>query len=321
VPHDPLRFLAALAVLGVTLMGYGLHHHRRRFRRWVNRVTVGRVERRVAALSKAGRDQAAITVLDRAIVRVRAGQESGTSRLRLTNLLRLRAYHHHLIGRLDVARADANESVEIVDRLVTRYPEHAVWPKVTLARILGALGDDEAAVAQLWQAYALVQIAAKHGPISEVGRVAVATNLSMVLRRAQNVNEAIGLARWAIGVDTSVRPGARPSLAQAGVGWAKSALALAQTDAGQDGREAARDAVDIWHSLVDSGVVSEGQSEGLAYADFAMACAYRRFDPAVTSASGHRALTRFERLHAAVPGRYDRRLAEVTEFMSTIPVP
>jgi hypothetical protein len=330
VPDDSPRFLAALAVLALTLVGYRLHHHRRRIRRWVRRLTVGRVERRVATLSKQSRDQAAITLLDREIVRVRAGQASDASRLRLASLLRLRAYHHHLVGRLELARPDAFESVELIDGLVARYPGHAVWPKVTLARILVALGDDETAALHLWQAYALVQVAVKHGSNSvmsrpaasldsEVGRVAVAASLSMVLRRVKNVNEAIGLARWAISIDTSNRPGVRPSLAQAGVGWAQAALALAQTDAGQDGREAARESVNIWESLVDSGLLSDGQSEGAAYAHFAMAYAYRRFDPAVTSEFGHKALTRIQRLHAAVPGRYDRRLAEVTKFLNTVP--
>jgi tetratricopeptide (TPR) repeat protein len=313
VPDELIPLLVALALIGL-----GLYLNRSRIKHRAAGRHALRVERQVEELCEQGRHEAALTLLNREVDRLRRSATSDTTRLRLAHLLRLCAHHNQLIGRLDAALPYAEEAVGIVDELADRYPRHAVWPNVTLGQVLAGLDNDEAAAARLRQAYAHVRASTAHVPESDTERVIVAANLSMVLRRIDEVDEAMEVARWAIVIGQSIEPGILPSFTLAAMGWAHAALALAQTDAGRDGRQAASDAVGIWRPLVDSGVFSERQSEGLAYAFFVLAYALRPFDTAAAAEPAQWALTRFERLNAEVPRRYTRRLAEVKELLVTL---
>lgn len=307
-------------VVAVALISLGFYLNRSRIRQRAANRHARRIDRQLEELRGLGRHEAALTLLSGEVDRLRGVATSDTARLRLAGLLRLCALDNQLIGRLDASLPYAEESVRIADGLADRYPEHAVWPNLTLGQVLASLGDDEAAVIRLRRAYANVRaetVRAETVRNFDADRVIVAANLSMVLRRISAVDEAIEVARWAIAIDHGIKPGTVPPFTLAGAGWAHAALALAQTDAGQDGRLAARDAQGTWRTLIDRGVFSE-ESEGHAYADFVTAYALRPFDRAAAVEPAQRALAQFERLSAQVPGRYARRLAEVRALLLTL---
>jgi hypothetical protein len=310
VPDDldlsPLLLGVGLVVLGLFLNRTAIRDSRleRRFRR---------AARRADRLFALGDTAAAATLVRREIGRMRRTTAKAGHPL-LAETLHLHAQEHHTAGRMRAALAFAEESVATADGYAERDPARAVWPNVTLGRVLSALDDDQAAVSRLRQAYAYVRLDTEGSPEADGRRVIVATNLGMVLRHVGAIEEALQVARWAVTVDAGIDRHALPAFTRAGGAWAHTALALAQADAGQDGREAARQALAAWRELTDTGEFTGNETDGPAYACYAVAYTTRPFDPAEAAAHAQQALTALRHLHARVPGAYAHRLVEVREL-------
>ncbi|MBB5867102.1 tetratricopeptide (TPR) repeat protein [Allocatelliglobosispora scoriae] len=297
----------AVLLLAAALIGVGLLVNRSRIRRWVARRQAARVGGQIEELGRETR----LVLLGDEFDRLRRKADTDEQRLRLAEMLRLSAVDHQLNGRLAEALTCAEEAADITDELSGKHPRQAIWPHLTLGQALAAIGDDDVAAVAVRKAFDLAQ--AYHLP--GLDRAMLAANLSMILRRLGRADEAAKLATWAVTVGQQAETAEAPPFTVAAMGWAQAALALAQTDTGQDGRPAADEAVAIWNSLVAAGVFPDGESEGQAYADFVAAYALRPFDPALAQEKAQRVLLHFEQLSAQVPRRYDRRLVEVDAFL------
>ncbi|MDI1465870.1 hypothetical protein QEZ54_33345 [Catellatospora sp. KI3] len=303
-------------LLGLALLGLGLLLNWSRIRRRLASRRARRVDARVAKLLDREQHAEAVTLMLYEIERLRPAAATDADRARLAGMLRARAHQYHLAGRLGDARPLAEEAVAVARVVAVGNPGHAAWPLVTLAQLLADQRDDESAGQRLREAYDDVRADPDRTPESDVLRVLVAANYSMVLRRLGALEQAADVAAWGVDVDRATAAGGLPEFTRASAGWLHAALATARTDLGQDGREDAREAVGIWRTLIERGVFDEHEGEGAAYADFAMAYALRPFDPVAAEGLGRQALARFELLAARAPERLERRLAEVRGFLT-----
>ncbi len=265
-----------------------------------------------ATLHDTGRDDEAIALIGRELERSRGNILSSNDRLKHVNLLRVMAHQLHLMGRLDEAVPYAAEAADLADGLAERHPRDAIRPSLTLGLLLSGLGDDKGAVHRFRQARRHVVLSFAFYPMDsslDVQRVYVHANLAMSLRRRGAMDEALTLARETVGLARLVKYAKLAPQLESTAGWAHGALALTLTDAGQDGREAAADALAIWQGLTDRGVY-EPDNDGLAAALFFMGYALRPFDPGPAAGFARRAVDMLERMESDRPGRSARRLAE-----------
>ncbi|BCJ76731.1 hypothetical protein CS0771_62750 [Catellatospora sp. IY07-71] len=263
-------------------------------------------------LHDAGRPDEAIDLIGRELDRSRGNIISSADRLRHISLLRLMAHQLHLMGRLAEAVPYAAEAADSADKLAERHPRHAISPSLTLGLLLSGLGDDRGAVYRFRQARRHIVVSFAMYPLDsslDVERVHVHANLAMALRRAGVGDEALALARETVELARRVAYAKFPPYVEGSAGWAHGALALTLTDAGQDGREAAADALAVWQGLTDRGVY-EPVNEGLAASLFFMGYALRPFDPGPAAGFARRAVDMLGRIEAQHPGRCARRLAE-----------
>ncbi len=170
-----------------------------------------------------------------------------------------------------------------------------------LGRVLGREGDNQAAREQLSQAVVLAtdpHLAALAG-----------ANLSLVLRRLDQRAEALERATSAVRIHEGIDDYPEPFM-RAGAGWARVALSLAQTDNGQDGLPAARDAVPVFEEA--------GIQDGVAHAYYAMAYAAHARGDDTASTFAWEAYRRFDSLHATIPSLYRDRLAESQKLLDEV---
>lgn len=172
----------------------------------------------------------------------------------------------------------------------------------SLARILARQGDDEEALIHFRRAAAI-------NKDNLHLRSLVSTNMSLTLRGLGKVDEALAEATEAVRIQEGLDSYPSPFL-HAGAAWAHIALALAQTDAGQDGRPAAQEALRVFRSI--SG---HDFADGMAHAYYANAYAYRAQGGAEASKLAREAWQRFKRLHARFPALYRDRLAQSERLM------
>ncbi|WP_212843476.1 hypothetical protein [Catellatospora sp. IY07-71] len=303
-------------LLGVGLLVFGLYLNR-------NAIRERRLTRRLRRITRRA-DR--LFAREDAVAATRLRQD--TSRLRrrtadavlpaLAEALLWHADEHDTAGRMRAALAYAEEAAATADRYAERDPGGAVRPNLSLGRVLAVLNDDRAAVPRLRQAYAYARLDTDRAPAADLQRVLVAANLSLVLRRVGAVDEAVQVARWAVTVDRGLDHRDLPAYTGAGTAYAHLALALALTDAGQDGRAAAEEARQVWQTLTEGGAFTEDETDGPAYARYALAYALRPSDPAAAAAHARAAEIAFARLHARVPARYARRLAEAQELVRSL---
>ncbi|MBV1855273.1 tetratricopeptide repeat protein [Catellatospora tritici] len=305
-------------LFGLALLGVGLVLNRYRIGRRFAARRARRVDLRLTRLLDRAQVAEAVTVMLHEINRLRRVAATDEDRVRLASMLRRCANEYHHDGRLDEARPLAEEAVAVARVVAVSHPGHVAGPLVTLAQVLADQRDDDSALRWLREAYDDVRADTAGNPESDAQRVLVAANYSMVLRRVGAAEEAVAVARWGIGIDQGIAPGVLPPFTRASAGWLHSALAIAGTDAGQDGRAAAREAVEIWRGLLANGVFAEHESEGAGYADFALAYALRPFDPAAAEESARRASARFESLAVQAPVRLARRRAEVDALLAAM---
>ncbi len=198
-------------------------------------------------------------------------------------------------GLLEDARGRAVLAVEKAD---AAHASTAARAHYSLGRVLGRVGDNHGAREHLSRAVVLA---------TDPHLCALAgANLSLVLRRLDQRAEALERANSAVRIHEGFKSYPEPFM-RAGAGWAKVALSLAQTDTGQDGLQAAREAVPIFERT--------GIPDGVAHAYYAMAYAAhaRRDDAAATYA--WEAYRRFEALHATIPSLYRERLLDSQKLL------
>ncbi|WP_212832207.1 hypothetical protein [Catellatospora sp. TT07R-123] len=305
-------------LLGLALLAIGLLLNLSRIRRWAADRRARRLDQRLRQLLDRGLDAEAATLMLAEIDRLRRSAATDADRSRLATILRMCAHLYHRDGRLDEARPLAEESVAVARPVADRHPGHAAWPLVILGQVLADQRDDHGAGQRLREAYEDVRADPSNDPESDALRVLVAANYTMVLRRLGDCATAIAVAQWGVGVDGRLAAGSLPPFTRASAGWLHAALALARTDAGQDGRPDAQTAAEIWRGLLDLGVYGEHESEGMGYADFAVAYALRPFDAVAAEQAARRAAARFERLAVAAPARLARRQAEVEALLGAM---
>lgn len=263
-------------------------------------------------LHEGGRDDEALALISRELERSRGNRLSVADRLRHVSLLREMAHHLHLTGRLADGVPYAAEAADMADGLAERHPRHAIRPNLTLGLLLSGLGHDQAAVYRFRQARRHVVVSFNMYPLNaslDAERVHVLANLAMALRRAGAPDEALALARETVGLARLIPYAKLAAVVEGTAGWAHGALALTLTDAGEDGREAAADALAIWQGLTDRGVYRP-DNEGLAAAIYFMGYALHPSDPVPAAGFARRAVDMLTRLESSTPGRYTRRLAE-----------
>ncbi len=189
------------------------------------------------------------------------------------------------LGRKAVTRAQAEQ-----DRNLTAI-SHLLYGQAA-----ARAGEETLAAEQLTQARRLAE--------DQATTALALANLSMVQRRRGRAQEALDLALDAV---RNVPRVADPQL-RGGAGWSEAALALAQADLRQDGREAAWRAVDIFQSIeVQPGEIP---GEGLAFACYAAAYAMQAMGDQEAAGFAAEAVGRFSRLHAQTPELYKTRLAD-----------
>ncbi|MFC7760525.1 hypothetical protein ACFQY4_22725 [Catellatospora bangladeshensis] len=306
-------------LVGVGLLVFGLYLNRNaiRERRLTRRLR--RITRRADRLF-AREDAVAATRLRQDTARLRR-RTADAVLPSLAEALLWHADEHGTAGRMRSALAYAEEAAATADRYAERDPGAAVRPNLTLGRMLAVLDDDRAALPRLRQAHAYARLDPDRDPATDIQRVLVAANLSLVLRRAGAVDEAVQLARWAVTVDRGLDHRDLPAFTGAGTAYAHLALALALADAGQDGRAAAEESRQVWQTLIETGAFAEDETDGPAYARYALAYTLRPFDPAAAAAHARAAAVAAERLHARTPARYARLLTQAQALVRSLSAP
>ncbi|WP_203915414.1 hypothetical protein, partial [Rhizocola hellebori] len=167
---------------------------------------------------------------------------------------------------------------------------------LTYGKVAARAGDDETAREQF-------ELARQHADQAVLAAF-IRANLSLVLGRLRRVPEALTMATEAVAAQAAITdPEARP-----GAGWAHVALALAQTDSGQDGREAALRGLEIFREIEAEQARPWGESS--AFACYATAYAMRATRDSSAAWYAAEAVASFSRLHLDVPSLYERRLAD-----------
>ncbi|GAA1624744.1 hypothetical protein [Catellatospora bangladeshensis] len=314
----PVDLPLSLLVVLLLVLGLVWYHRTASRRRRAARQLSG-IADQAEALHEAGRDDEAIALIGRELELSRGSIHSNLDRVRHAMLLRDMALHLHLAGRLAEALPYATEAADLTDSLAERYPADAVAPSLTLGLLLSGLGQDEAAVHRFRQARRYVVLSGVAGldASADAERVYVLANLAMALRRTGEGAEALALAAEAVDLTRYIKYAKLPPHAEGTAGWAHGALALTLTDAGEDGRVAAADALAIWQGLTERGVYGP-DSEGLAASLFFMGYALRPFDPAPAAGFARRAVDMLTRLESGTPGRGGRRLGEAQALVEAL---
>jgi len=205
-------------------------------------------------------------------------------------------------GRLEEATERSLTAVELAHAVQDRYliaVAHLTYGKVAMRT-----GDDEKAREQFDQAQQFAD--------QTVLVAFIWANLSLTLRQLGRVPEALKLASDAVASQIAItEPEARP-----GAGWAHVALALAQTDSGQDGREAALRGLEIFREIEAEQARPWGESS--AFACYATAYAMNAMGDSSAAWYAVEAVNSFTRLHSEVPSLYARRLEDAKRLADQI---
>jgi tetratricopeptide (TPR) repeat protein len=205
-------------------------------------------------------------------------------------------------GRLQEATELSQKAVEAAREQDDRYL--LAVAHLTYGKVAARAGDDETAQEQL-------ELARQHAD-QEVLSAFIWANLSLVLGRLGRVPEALKLATEAVAAQAGITdPDARP-----GAGWAHVALAIAQTDSGQDGREAALRGLEIFREIEAEQARPWGESS--AFACYATAYAMRATNDSSAAWYAAEAVASFSRLHLDVPSLYARRLEDAKRLAEQI---
>ncbi|WP_144122235.1 hypothetical protein [Catellatospora sichuanensis] len=271
-----------------------------------------RVER-AAKLIESGRTDAGLTRLAREIARLRHRRSTPARATVLVGVLGHYASEALVAGHTDAALAAATEAAELSARLHPNDLRHAQVLYV-LGRTLARLGHDERALAHLRQAV-LTGDAADHADQALTVRALFAANTSMVLRRTGDTPAALTMATRAVHLASIAPPEPVPYM-QAGSGFAYTALALAQTDSGLDGRVAARTALETFRRLDQEKILPGG--EGIALACYTAAYAGHRQGDEQAVDLAREAAERFSDLGRPGDALHERRLADASRLLAEI---
>ncbi|GAA1361258.1 hypothetical protein [Catellatospora chokoriensis] len=215
-------------------------------------------------------------------------------------------------GHPDAALAAATEAANLSARLHPNGPRHAK-ACYALGRTLAKLGRDEAALAHLQQAVAIGDTT-DHDDAALTSRALFAANTALALQRLGQVTAALDLAARAVHLASAAPEEPIPHLRTAGLGWAHTALSLARTDGGLDGRPAAQEALEAFRRVDGEEFLAGG--EGLALACYAAAYAAHRQGDGQGLAPAREAVERFsgsgDVLHERRRADAARLLAEIT---------
>ncbi len=250
----------------------------------------------------------AAVMLVRAVRRVRAGSAHGAARAdgsakeAIDRQLEL-SMRELSQGNFEEAVGYAEAALSIVDNGRDLPTGYRIRGHHSLGRALSRAGRHEEALVQLRAVNALLAKEPEAAPRSFAALAQA--NLSLVLRRLDRLAEAMEEAAVGANVDASADVARSPIMAS-GPAWAQLALALAQTDAGQDGRGAAAAALATFRRLNEK---KTRKTEELAYGCYAMAyAAHAQGDDAAALAA--EAVERFTALHQKVPALFGQRLAD-----------
>lgn len=201
-------------------------------------------------------------------------------------------------GKLEEARAKAQTAVELGN---PRHPRNTARAHFCLGRVLFRLGELEEAETHLAMALELD---------SDPHRLALsAANLAMVLARRGKPEEAVEKASEAVRIHDETKDYPERFM-RVGAGWANVAMSLALSAGGKDGVPAANRALTIFDDLE--------VADGMADAHLAKAHALQGKDKKAAFAEASEALSRFSRLHAAIPGLYADRFTESRQLLDTL---
>jgi tetratricopeptide (TPR) repeat protein len=205
-------------------------------------------------------------------------------------------------GRLEQATELSKKAVEAAHEHNDR--DLMAVAHLTYGKVAARVGDDELAREQFDKARQFADQA--------VLAAFIWANLSLALGRLRKVPEALNLATQAVAAQAAITdPEARP-----GAGWAQVALAMAQTDSGQDGREAALRGLEIFRAIEAEQARPWGESS--AFACYATAYAMRATRDSSAAWYAAEAVASFSRLHLDVPSLYARRLQDAKRLAEEI---
>ncbi|MEU8078426.1 hypothetical protein AB0B31_23650 [Catellatospora citrea] len=269
-----------------------------------------RVER-ATRLIESGRTTDGLALLTREAARTRRRRRTPAAATSSLDLLSHHASAALTAGHPDAALAAATEAANLSARLHPNGLRHAK-ACYALGRTLAKLGRDDAALAHLQQAVAIGDNTDHDDALTS--RALFAANTALALQRLGQVTAALDMAARAVHLASAAPEEPIPHLRTAGLGWAHTALSLAQTDGGLDGRPAAHEALEAFR-LVDGEEFLAG-GEGLALACYAAAYAAHRQGDGQALASAREAVERFsgsgDVLHERRRADAARLLAEIT---------
>ena len=205
-------------------------------------------------------------------------------------------------GRLEEAAELSQKAVAAATAQNDRYL--IAVAHLTQGKVATRSGNDELAREQFEQARQFAD--------QTVLAAFISANLSLVLSRLGRAPEALKLANEAVAAQAGItEPDALP-----GAGWAQVALAIAQTDSGQDGREAALRGLEIFRGIEAEQARPWGESS--AFACYATAYAMRATGDSSAAWYATEAVASFSRLHLEVPSLYARRLEDAQRLAAQL---
>lgn len=266
--------------------------------RWLRARSAQRRAATIEQLADSGRFAEARVLLKQDIAALRRRRRKQPARAALAAAMRDDADYALRQGKLEEARFLAVEAAAVAQVATEKPPSRVAMAHLRLGRFLSRVDENRPALVHLRRAVALSEDDA------ELRSLACAST-SLVLRRLGVLEEALSMAADAM------HAGETNSI---GVGWANVAKALAQADAGQDGRGAAQESLRIFRQPA----VQDTDGEGMAYACYANAYAgYAVYDD---NASGYarEAFEQFARLYKQAPALYRNRLADAETLLNAL---
>ncbi|HCT81016.1 MAG TPA: hypothetical protein DGT23_31505 [Micromonosporaceae bacterium] len=266
--------------------------------RWLRARSAQRRAATIEQLADSGRFAEARVLLKQDIARLRRRRRKQLVQGALAAAIRDDADYALRDGKLEEARFLAGEAAAVAQVATETAPSRAAQAHLNLGRFLSRVDDNKLALVHLRRAVTLSQD-------DSALRSLACASASLVLRRLGVLEEALSMAAdaWQAGDANSI-----------GVGWAHVAKALAQADAGQDGRSAAQESLRIFRLLA----TQDAEREGMAYACYANAYAgYAVYDD---NAVGYarEAWEQFSRLYQLAPALYRSRLADAETLLNAL---